>query len=118
MSWGYKGHRAVATIAQKHFTSNTAYVVSAYLKGESMTDVSTWADENKNRTTLPRHFLNCRQVEKNDQFEAEILTIKHRVNVLFTKFTFLFTIQIPRTEIFRSNFAEPNLIRIIEKKKL
>jgi hypothetical protein len=34
ISWGFKGHRAVATIAQKHLTSNTAYVVSAYLKGE------------------------------------------------------------------------------------
>lgn len=54
----YKGHRAVATIAQKHLTSNTAYVVSAYLKGESMADVSTWADENKTRATAPWHFLN------------------------------------------------------------
>lgn len=58
VSWGYKGHRAVATIAQKHLTSNTAYVVSAILKGESMADVSTWADENKNRNTAHWHFLN------------------------------------------------------------
>lgn len=47
ISWGFKGHRAVATIAQQHLTSNTAYVVSAYLKGESMADVSTWADDNR-----------------------------------------------------------------------
>ncbi|WP_158829123.1 S1/P1 nuclease [Mucilaginibacter lacusdianchii] len=58
VSWGFKGHRAVATIAQKHLTSNTAYVVSAYLKGESMAEVSTWADENKDRNTAPWHFLN------------------------------------------------------------
>jgi hypothetical protein len=58
ISWGYKGHRAVATIAQKHLTSNTAYVVSAYLKGESMADVSTWADEHRNPTTGKWHFLN------------------------------------------------------------
>lgn len=32
-SWGFKGHRAVAAIAQQHLTSNTAYVVSAYLGG-------------------------------------------------------------------------------------
>ena len=58
ISWGFKGHRAVATIAQKHLTSNTAYVVSAYLKGESMAEVATWADENKNNITAPWHFLN------------------------------------------------------------
>lgn len=58
VSWGYKGHRAVATIAQKHLTSNTAYAVSAYLKGESMAEVSTWADEHRNPTTGKWHFLN------------------------------------------------------------
>jgi len=57
-SWGFKGHRAVATIAQKHLTSNTAYMVSAYLKGESMAEVSTWADENRSKETAPWHFLN------------------------------------------------------------
>lgn len=58
ISWGFKGHRALATIAQKHLSSNTAYVVSAYLRGESMSDVATWADENKNRATAPWHFIN------------------------------------------------------------
>lgn len=58
ISWGYKGHRAVATIAQKHLTSNAAYAVSAYLKGESMADVSTWADDHRNPTTGKWHFLN------------------------------------------------------------
>ena len=58
ISWGFKGHRAIATIAQKHLTSNTAYVVSAYLKGEGMADVATWADENRNNKTAPWHFLN------------------------------------------------------------
>ncbi|NVM66592.1 hypothetical protein FHW88_004910 [Mucilaginibacter sp. SG538B] len=58
ISWGYKGHRAVATIAQKHLTPNTAYAVSAYLKGESMADVSTWADDHRNPTTSKWHFLN------------------------------------------------------------
>lgn len=67
-SWGYKGHRAVATIAQKHLNSNTAYVVSAYLKGESMADVSTWADENRNPKTSPWHFLNLPLGLTHEQF--------------------------------------------------
>jgi hypothetical protein len=68
ISWGFKGHRAVATIAQKHLTSNTAYVVSAYLKGESMAGVATWADENRNSTTAPWHFLNLPLGLTHEQF--------------------------------------------------
>ncbi|WP_345952928.1 S1/P1 nuclease [Mucilaginibacter sp. PAMB04168] len=58
VSWGFKGHRAVATIAQHHITSNTAYTVSAYLKGEQMDEVSTWADENRDPKTAPWHYIN------------------------------------------------------------
>lgn len=81
ISWGYKGHRAIATIAQKHLTSNTAYVVSAYLKGESMADVSTWADENKNRMTAPWHFLNLPLGLSHEQF---VQTVSQSDNNVYT----------------------------------
>lgn len=68
ISWGFKGHRAVATIGQKHLTSNTAYVVSAYLRGESMADIATWADENRNNKTGPWHFLNLPLGLTHEQF--------------------------------------------------
>jgi len=58
ISWGFKGHRAVATIAQKHLASNTAGVVSAYLGGQQMEQVSTWADENRDPKTAPWHYIN------------------------------------------------------------
>ena len=41
----------------------------------------------------------------------EILTKMHSVNILFTKFTFLFTILVLLTEIYQSNFAEPIFYR-------
>lgn len=68
ISWGYKGHRAVASIAQKHLTLTTANAVSAYLKGESMADVSTWADEHRNPTTGKWHFLNLPRGLNHPQF--------------------------------------------------
>jgi len=68
ISWGFKGHRAIASIAQKHLTSNTAYVVSAYLKGETMSEVATWADENRTNTTAPWHFLNLPLGLSHEQF--------------------------------------------------
>src|SRR4051812_1198170 len=72
ISWGFKGHRAIATIAQKHLTSNTAYVVSAYLKGEGMAEVATWADENRNPTTAPWHFLNLPLGLTHEQFVKQV----------------------------------------------
>jgi len=81
IAWGYKGHRAVAAIAQKHLTSNTAYVISAYLKGESMADVSTWADENKNLTTAPWHFLNLPGGLTHEQF---VQTVTQSDNNIYT----------------------------------
>jgi hypothetical protein len=36
----------------------------------------------------------------------EILAIKHNGKILFTKFTFLFTIQISQAEKYQSRFAE------------
>ncbi|WP_311954606.1 S1/P1 nuclease [Mucilaginibacter terrae] len=58
ISWGFKGHRAVATIAQNHLNASVAYVASAYLKGEQMEAVSTWADENRDPKTAPWHYIN------------------------------------------------------------
>lgn len=58
ISWGFKGHRAVATIAQNHLNAGVAYVASAYLKGEQMEAVSTWADENRDPKTAPWHYIN------------------------------------------------------------
>jgi len=68
ISWGFKGHRAIATIAEKHLTANTANVVKAYLKGETMTNVSTWADENRDKATVPWHYLNLPLGLNHEQF--------------------------------------------------
>lgn len=85
ISWGFKGHRAVATIAQKHLTSNTAYVVSAYLKGEGMADVATWADENRNPKTAPWHFLNLPLGLPHEQFVKAVTESDHNVYTAILK---------------------------------
>lgn len=80
ISWGFKGHRAVATIAQKHLTSNTAYIVSALLKGKSMAEISTWADENRDNKTAPWHYLNLPLGLNHQQF-VEIVSNQGNDNV-------------------------------------
>ncbi|RFZ85257.1 hypothetical protein DYU05_06565 [Mucilaginibacter terrenus] len=79
VSWGYKGHRAIATIAQKHLTSNTAYVVSGYLNGEPMAEVATWADENRNHKTAGWHYLNLPIDLSRDAFKARVLQSDNNV---------------------------------------
>jgi hypothetical protein len=62
ISWGFKGHKAIATIAYNHLHFNVIPVVSNVLHGQSMSDVSSWADEVRNtpeyKETGPWHFIN------------------------------------------------------------
>lgn len=46
-AWGPQGHQIVAQIAEKSLTPKALSQVQFLLKGESMSDVSTWADEVK-----------------------------------------------------------------------
>ncbi|HKG08461.1 MAG TPA: S1/P1 nuclease [Pedobacter sp.] len=84
ISWGSKGHRGLATIAEKHLTSNTKAAVSALLNGESMTDASTWADEIRDdqeyRKTASWHFLNAPLGLSKAQF-TEFVTNQDKDNI-------------------------------------
>lgn len=81
ISWGFKGHRAVATIAQNHLNAGVAYVVSAYLKGEQMEAVSTWADENRDPKTAPWHYINLPLGLSRDAF---VKAVQESDNNLYT----------------------------------
>ena len=48
ISWDYKGHKAVATIAENHLNPNVKTYVAKLLRGEKMSDVASWADDIKN----------------------------------------------------------------------
>ena len=62
ISWGAAGHKTVASVAEKHLLPNVSRVVSVYLAGQEMADVSGWADEVRDqpeyRHTAAWHFLN------------------------------------------------------------
>lgn len=62
ISWGSKGHKAIATIAYNHLNFNVIPFVQNTLHGQSMSDVGSWADEARNdpefRETAPWHFVN------------------------------------------------------------
>lgn len=58
-SWGRVGHETIAHIAQLNLSSATMDKIKPLLAGESLEDISTWADEIKphNRSTAPWHFI-------------------------------------------------------------
>ena len=44
-AWGSLGHRAVAYLAQKHFTADGAAFVNNLLDGEDISDAALWPDQ-------------------------------------------------------------------------
>lgn len=61
-AWGPKGHAVVADIAARHISKKTAQKIDAVLGGETMVDVSSWADnvrkDPRYAHTATWHFVN------------------------------------------------------------
>ncbi|MFA6446606.1 MAG: S1/P1 nuclease, partial [Candidatus Paceibacterota bacterium] len=58
--WGKVGHETVAYIAEKNLSSSTMNKIKPLLSGESLENISTWADDYKrgHRNTAPWHYIN------------------------------------------------------------
>lgn len=76
ISWGFKGHQAVATIAENHLTPQVKSQIAALLGSQSLSDVSTWADEVRNdaafKETEGWHFVNIPLGLSFDEFANEV----------------------------------------------
>ena len=73
-AWGFEGHQVVATIADKHLTPAARAQVDRLLAlepGETLTSISTWADEHRSPQTGAMHYVNfprgdCQYVPERD----------------------------------------------------
>ncbi|WP_214072621.1 S1/P1 nuclease [Mucilaginibacter sp. dw_454] len=76
ISWGFKGHQAVATIAENHLTPQAKAAVKELLGTQSLSDVATWADEVRNepafKSTGGWHFVDLPLGLTFEQFSAEV----------------------------------------------
>lgn len=63
MSWGFFGHKTVATIADRHLTAEAKKAITDLLGNQTIVDVSSWADEVRNqpeyKSTANWHFVNA-----------------------------------------------------------
>jgi hypothetical protein len=64
--WGRDGHQIAAAIASRHLTAKAQACLQGLLPGQSLADVSTWADEIKNarRSTAPWYYADMAPGEK------------------------------------------------------
>ena len=76
ISWGFKGHQAVATIAENHLTLKAKLQIQEILGSESLADVASWADEVRSQpgfeTTGNWHFANIPLGLSFEQFAAQV----------------------------------------------
>jgi nuclease S1 len=60
-AWGEDGHRIVAALAQAQLSPTARKEVERLLAvepGQTLASISTWADEHRNPTTAPWHYVN------------------------------------------------------------
>jgi hypothetical protein len=63
ISWGYVGHKTVATIAENHLTPEAKAGIKELLGDQTISDVASWADEVRDKSeyksTFQLHFINA-----------------------------------------------------------
>ena len=60
-AWGSQGHQVIALLAEQELTPRAKEQVQILLAlepGETLASISTWADEHRNPTTAPWHYVN------------------------------------------------------------
>ncbi|GGH70074.1 hypothetical protein HNQ91_002938 [Filimonas zeae] len=109
--WGNKGHRAVALIAEKHLQSDVKTVIQSYLDGETMEEVSTWADDHHNTYTAQWHYINLPVGLSYAAFDKAVRAQKHTVYTALLKARA--TIQMPGASKEKKKDALRYLIHLV-----
>lgn len=94
LAWGPTGHRTVGEIAQSKLKSSTLKKVQKILKGKSLAQVSTWADEIRSepenyKHTFRWHYTDFpKEIDKHDESKSSgqlITSIQDQIKVLKDK---------------------------------
>ncbi|BAV07442.1 S1/P1 Nuclease [Filimonas lacunae] len=83
ISWGPRGHRTVALIAQKHLAANVKSAVVTYLQGENIEAAATWPDEHRTAQNAQWHFVDLPQGLNFQSFQNYVRSSK---NTLYTAY--------------------------------
>jgi len=76
ISWGYVGHKTIATIAENHLTPEAKAGIKELLGDQSIADIASWADEVRDKpeykSTFQLHFINAPLGLSYEQFSDSI----------------------------------------------
>jgi len=72
ISWGRTGHNVIGRIAANHLTDKAKAGVTALLGTETLADVASWADDNRDRSTASWHFINVETGLSFADFEQQV----------------------------------------------
>lgn len=83
-AWGSKGHRVVGEIAKRQLSPKVKKAIAKILEGESLSSVSTWADEMKSNPDFKIygswHYVNLPSDKEYSEFEPEKENIVNTIN--------------------------------------
>jgi len=71
-AWGRTGHGTIGLIAANHLTAKAKAGVAVLLGNESLADIASWADDNRDRSTAPWHFINVETGLSYHEFEKQV----------------------------------------------
>jgi hypothetical protein len=72
ISWGHTGHSIIGKIAANHLNDKARVGVAALLAAESLSDVASWADDNRDRSTASWHFINVETGISFNDFKQQV----------------------------------------------
>jgi hypothetical protein len=79
LSWGTLGHQTVGRIAERHLSNKAKAAVAYYLGSQSLSEVSTWADDVRNQTEYKHtgswHYLNLPLGLSYSQFQEKVTSL-------------------------------------------
>ncbi|MES2278390.1 MAG: S1/P1 nuclease [Bacteroidota bacterium] len=81
ISWGFVGHRTIATIATNHLTPKAREGIRKLIGDTALADISTWADDVRSSnpafaSTAPWHYINLSSGYNYNQFVEAVKNAK------------------------------------------
>ncbi|MEI5637507.1 MULTISPECIES: S1/P1 nuclease [unclassified Pseudoalteromonas] len=120
-AWGQNGHRIVGELAEAHLTATTKQAIKPLLEGDSLAEVSTWADEMRSnpsefwrRKSSKWHYINIKNPAKMHEHVHHGISSKEQVkNILDGIYYAINTLQSAKTSIDEKRFAFRFLVHLV-----
>lgn len=120
-AWGQNGHRIIGELAELHLTDHTRLAIKPLLEGDSLAEVSTWADEMRSdpstfwrKQSSKWHYINIEDPKNMHQHVHSNLDDKEKVkNILDGIYYSINTLQSDSKSIDEKRFALRFLVHLV-----